>query len=649
MPSMKKPTKAPKTVPGTVSPPFQALLQQAQRLFSQGRYRQALELAGHGLTLAPQNADWLNFAGVCAINLGDQDAAETLWRRAIALDCAPAETYFNLGLLLARRSHKEEAEQCYRQAIAIDPHHAAAYCNLGNLLADGSAAAACYRTALALDPRCEAAHYNLGNLHFKQGDWAEAEHCYRQALAANPADAQTHAKLGQLLAKRQQPAAAEQAYRQSIMLDPGCAEAYANLGLLLEDSRQLDEAERCLRQALALNPDSPEIFSNLGNLLAQNDREEEAELYHREALRLNPASAAAWCNLGVLLAIRKQDAEAEAGFRQALACNPEHALAQLNLGQLLLCMGRLEEGWAFHEARYAPNIPNQTTLMPAIDTAQWQGEPLTGKALLVLSEQGFGDAIQFCRYLPLLKELGAAGITLKCRAELQTLLATLAGVDAVTDRAAQDIPPHDFWTFLHSIPFRCNTTLYDIPARMPYLHALPERLARWAPRLPSAGFRVGLAWKGNRIHSNDARRSLAGLAFLKPLWSVTGVVFVSLQKGQGEDEASQPPADQPLLDLGAEIADFADSAAIVEQLDLVICVDTAVAHLAGALGKPCWVMLPDYKTDWRWRREGHDTPWYPHTMRLFRQAARDDWHTVVAEIAGALANLAAANCATAKT
>jgi len=537
-PAMKKPQKAPKTQPRTVSAPFQALLQQVQRLFSQGRYRQALELAGSGLTLAPQNADWLNFAGVCAIHLGEQDAAETFWRRAIALGCAPAETYFNLGLLLAQRHHKEEAERCYRRAISLEPRHAEAYCNLGNLLDDSSAAEACYRAALALDPGFEAAHYNLGNLHFQRGDWEAAEQCYRQALAANPADPQTHAKLGWVLANRRQPAVAEQAYRQAIALDPDCAAAYANLGLLLEDGQRLDEAERCLRRALELSPDSPEIFSNLGNLLAQHDREEEAEPYHREAIRLNPASAAAWCNLGVLLAIRKQDAAAEACFRQALTCNPEHALAQFNLGQLLLCMERLEEGWAYHEARYAPSIPNQTTLMPAIGMAQWQGEPLRGKALLVLSEQGFGDAIQFCRYLPLLKEQGAAQITLKCRAELKTLFATLAGVDALLDNAVQDFPPHDYWVFLHSIPFHCKTTLENIPVRIPYLHALPERLARWAARLPAAGFRVGLAWKGNRIHSNDARRSLAGLAVLKSLWSVPGVVFVSLQKGQGSRSAA---------------------------------------------------------------------------------------------------------------
>ena len=637
MPNMKKSRKSTKAKSRPVSAPLHALLQQAQSQFTQGRYRQALALAKRCLALDAHNLGLLNFAGVCAINSDDGDDAERFWRRAIALDGAFPETYFNLGLLLANRQRKEEAEQCYRRTISLAPQHAQAYCNLGNLLDDATQAEACYRAAVALDPQFEAALYNLGNLLLKRCEWEEAEQCYRRAIAANPADAQTHAQLGLVLAQRKHPAEAEQAYRHAIALDPECAEAHANLGLLLEDGQRLDEAERCLRLALAISPDSTEIVSNLGNLLAQSDRADEAEQCYREAIRLNPASASAYCNLGVLLATRQRDdLGAEKCFRQALACDPKHALTQFNLGHLLLALGRLEEGWAYHEARYAQGIPNQTTTMPTICAAQWQGEALTGKSLLAISEQGFGDAIQFCRYLPLLKELGAARITLKCRTELTPLFATLAGVDTLMDSSEEAVAPHDYWVFLHSIPFHCNTTLNNIPARIPYLHALPERLARWSPRLPSGAFRIGLVWKGNRIHSNDTQRSLADLAILKPLWSVPGVIFVSLQKGQGEDQALHPAADQPLHHLGGEMADFADSAAIVACLDLVICVDTAIAHLAGALGKPCWVMLPDYKADWRWLRERNDTPWYPQSMRLFRQTVRGDWNPVVADITRAL-------------
>ena len=631
---MKKSTKIKSPLPPAQ---FHALLQQAEYLLSLGQYQQAFLLAKHCLKLDPQNAGLLNFAGICAINLGKPDDAEQSWRHAIALGLANPDTYFNLGLLLARRQQKAEAEQCYRRAISLDPRHAQAYCNLGNLLGDGMEAEACYRTATVLDPCFEAAYYNLGSMQWRRGAWEEAEQCYRQAIAINPMSAEMHAKLGYVLTKRRRLVEAEQSYRQAITLDPGCAEAHTNLGLLLEDQQRLDEAEQYLCRALAISPDSAEVYSNLGNLLAQRDRTGEAEQCYRKALLLDPASAVAYCNLGVLLAIHKRDdVAAEKCFRQALDCDPGHALTQFNLSQLLLSIGRLEEGWVYHEARYSQSIPNQTTIMPEICAQQWQGEPLSGKSLLVLSEQGFGDAIQFCRYLPLLKARGATQITLKCRTELKTLFVTLSGVDFLVDGDEKDFPPHDYWVFLHSLPFHCKTTLENIPARIPYLHALPERLERWHLPDTGAGLRVGLAWKGNRIHCNDASRSLPGLSTLRSLWAVPGITFVSLQKGQGEDEALHPPVDQPLLNLGAEITDFADTAAIVEQLDLIICVDTSVAHLAGALGKPCWVMLPYYKTDWRWLREGSGTPWYPQTMRLFRQTTRDDWEPVVADITQAL-------------
>lgn len=635
---MKKPRKRASLQART---PLQTLLQDAEQAFIQGEHQQALLLARHCLGIEPHNPALLNFAGVCAITLGDQREAEAFWRRSAEIDPSNPTTHFNLGLLLSKRHQTAEAIQCYRRVLSLAPDNAPAYCNLGNLLGDSADAESCYRAATALDPAFEAAHYNLGNLLLQRDAWEDAAHCYRQALAAHPADPSTHAKLGLALAKHGDFDAAEQAYRLSIALDPGCLEAHANLGLLLEDKQMPEEAERCLRRALEICPDSPETCSNLGNLLAQQDRVDEAEQCYRQALLLNPASASAYCNLGVLLATHKPDAgEAETCFRQALVCNPTHALTRFNLGQLLLRAGRLEEGWAYHEARYARNIPNQRTFLPDIPTPQWQGEPLAGKSLLVLSEQGFGDAIQFCRYLALLKEQGATHLTLKCRTELKALFATLDGADEVGDGAAADFPPHDYWVFLHSIPLHCKTTLNNIPARIPYLHAPPERREHWASRLPGGGLRVGLVWKGNRMHSNDARRSLPGLAALRPLWAAPGVVFISLQKGQGEEEAAHPGAQQPLLDLGVEAVDFADTAAIVEQLDLVICVDTAVAHLAGALGKPCWLMLSDHKTDWRWLRGRSDTPWYP-TLRLFRQTTRDDWESVIGAVCDELTALSA--------
>ncbi|MEJ1959082.1 MAG: glycosyltransferase family 9 protein [Nitrosomonadales bacterium] len=212
---------------------------------------------------------------------------------------------------------------------------------------------------------------------------------------------------------------------------------------------------------------------------------------------------------------------------------------------------------------------------------------------MIHPEQGFGDYIQFARYAPLLKARGVSRLTVFCNPSLKALLESMGSIDAViTDLASA--PLHDYWSFPLSLPLYFGTTVDNIPATLPYLHALPERVERWHERLSQKGFRVGLVWKGNPGHKNDANRSLPGLAILAPIWTVPGVMFYSLQKGQGEDEANHPPPGQPVIPLGSDIRDFADSAAIVAQMDLVICVDTAIAHLAGALGKPCWVLLPAF-------------------------------------------------------
>jgi hypothetical protein len=244
--------------------------------------------------------------------------------------------------------------------------------------------------------------------------------------------------------------------------------------------------------------------------------------------------------------------------------------------------------------------------------------------------------IQFCRYASLLKAQGAARIAVVCHPALKTLFATLSGVDEVFS-LHDEVPKSawDFWTPPLSLPYYCGTRIDNIPANIPYLSADPVKVATWRARLPASGLCVGLAWKGNPRFENDKDRSLPSLDVLAPLGAVAGVHFVSLQKGPGEEEARCPPAGLSVLALGERIEDFSDTAAIIANLDLVISVDTAIAHLAGALGKPCWVLLPDYQTDWRWLSGRGDSPWYPG-MRLFRQPVGGGWGTVVAAVAAAL-------------
>lgn len=434
--------------------------------------------------------------------------------------------------------------------------------------------------------------------------------------------------------------AAETCFREAIGLVPNFAEAYANLGLLLDEAGSLSDAEHHYRQSISLDPDCGQTHLNLGAMLAGQKRFEEAEAAYRRALDLMPDSPAAWSNLGVLQACRKQERAAELAYRTAIGLDPDYRSAYFNLSYLLLRQGRFEEGWRCLESRgWYANL-EKTVLCP-----RWQGESLDGRSLLIGFEAGHGDMIQFCRYAKVLKAQGAARIAVICHPALKTLFATLDGVDVCyTFDETFPLSGWDCWTPPVSIPFHCHTRLDSIPADIPYLRADMQLAGKWSAVLSRecepSDIRVGLVWKGNPRFENDADRSLPGLTTLEPLSAIAGVRFFSLQKGTGEDEAANPPAGLRLVNLGPQIADFADSAAIVANLDLVICVDTAIAHLAGAMGKACWVLLPDYKTDWRWLIGRTDSPWYPGTMHLFRQPGMGDWASVIAEVGEAMQGFA---------
>lgn len=455
----------------------------------------------------------------------------------------------------------------------------------------------------ARSPQAEALFLD-GNQHMTGGDAAAAERCFREALAIAPA----------------------------------FAEALANLALLRERAGDVTVAESYYREALALRPDAVQVWLNLGVLLMNLKRFADAEAAGRRALQVAPDSPAAWSNLGVLLACLQRDDEAERCHRTALKLDDGFAMARFNLSYLLLRQGRYEEGWQCLEARkwYGG-------LAAHFDCPRWQGEALNGKAVVIGFEAGHGDMIQFCRYATVLKSMGAARVALVCHPGLKELFTTLAGVDEVyafdENVAAAG---WDFWTPPLSLPHFCRTRLDNIPAPIPYLSADPAKIARWSPLIPGARLRVGLAWKGNARFENDADRSLPALDLLAPLGAVAGVQFISLQKGAGEDEAARRPPGMDLQAVGHLLENFADTAAVIANLDLVISVDTAVAHLAGALGKPCWVLLPAYRADWRWLTARADSPWYPGTLRLFRQTAAGGWPAVITEVAAALRKLIAA-------
>lgn len=416
---------------------------------------------------------------------------------------------------------------------------------------------------------------------------------------------------------------AEQCFRNALNIDPNFSEAWANLGHLRARAGDLSYAEQCFLKALAQSPDLEAAVLMLGVLLMNKKRFDESEQLYRNYLRRHANSAPAWSNLGVLMASMKREQEAEQCYRTALIHDDEFNKASFNLSYILLRQQRWEEGWRRLEDRWQYPLLQKHFRFP-----RWRGEPLFGKSMMIGFEMGHGDMIFYARYIAELKTRGVSTISLICHPGLKRLFATLEGADHVYSLDDEVSPDGwDYWTPPMSLPHYCLTTSSTIPAPIPYLRADPALVEQWRSKLPKNGVRVGMVWKGNPLFENDADRSIASLAEFSPLLGIPGVHFISLQKGQGESE--KPPLGMPWTGLGPQLNDFADTAAVLQSLDLVISVDTAVAHLAGAMGKPCWVLLPDFRCDWRWLGQGGTTPWYPESMRLFRQCAEGDWAPVI--------------------
>lgn len=430
-------------------------------------------------------------------------------------------------------------------------------------------------------------------------------------------------------------AAAAQCYQQALAYDPVCPEVLANLAYAKEQQQDFSAASQYYHQALQhadpqAHPSQQQIYINAGALLTRCKAFAAAESIYRELLQQVPGSAAGWSNLGVLLAGLRRETEAEYAYRTALSLMPDYRTASFNLSYLLLRQERWQEGWQRLEAR-----TSQDALAKALPFARWQGESLHGKRILIVFECGFGDMLQFCRYARQLKQLGAAQTGLLCHPPLKRLLQTLPDADAVYGYD-ETLPDElwDVWVPIFSLPHLCGTRRATIPAQVPYLSATPQAAAHWHARLGQQPCRIGIAWQGNPQFETDQDRSLPGLSSLHSLLQQSGVQWVSLQKGPAAQQARDWQA-TPLFCADQELHDFADTAALISQLDLVISIDSAVLHLAGALGKPAFLLLPYYRQDWRWLASGQESPWYP-TVRIFRQRQDGDWAGVIREVQQAL-------------
>ncbi|WP_050451881.1 tetratricopeptide repeat protein [Candidatus Burkholderia verschuerenii] len=416
------------------------------------------------------------------------------------------------------------------------------------------------------------------------------------------------------------------------------------LGFALERQDAFDGAIEAYKNAVALNSEIVEAHNNLGNLLLRMIRPVEAESALRAAVALRPGEASLLCNLANVLSAQDRLEESEAMYRRALASDGRHANARFHLALLLLSQGRCEEGWQLHESRLDPTLPYQDIRLPELTYPQWQGESLQGKRIVVIVEQGLGDGIQFSRYFPLLKARGAARVTLVCWRPLIRLFSNMSGVDQCVDMN-DGIAPHDYWCCSLSLPLCFGTTFDSIPSSMPYLAPLPGDVAIWPRRLPESAPKVGLVWAGDprasspQLNEVDRLRSMRAVDFL-PLLSIPGITFISLQKGDAANvQLAELPAAMRPFDPMPDVTDFADKAAIIASLDLVISVDTSTAHLAGAMNMPVWI-LSRHDGCWRWLRDRDDSPWYP-SARLFRQRVPGNWGEVIERVVDELRKWAA--------
>jgi len=477
---------------------------------------------------------------------------------------------------------------------------------------------------------------------FTEGRYTEVESVGQQMTERFPLHGFGWKALGTALIHMGRTNEALMPMRKASTLMPEDLEAKDNLGNAQFHFGQFDEALSSYRRALEISPHYAKSWNNLGNVQRALGQLDEAAASFSKALEINPNYHNGHNNLGAVLQDLGQLDAAVASYHQALKIKPDFAKAHYNLGHVTLLLGKFAAGFRRYESRFDSTVDSNLVSRPKITFPQWQGESLLGKSLLVWYEQGIGDQIQFCRYLPTLRDKGTRRITLVCAAPLKSLLKRLDDADEVlTIAEAENAPTHDYWTFPLSLPLYCNTTLGNIPTAIPYLYAddnYQQDMAIQLANIPE--FKVGVCWQGGKAYPKDAERS-PGLEPFRKLFTANGVRFATLQPDSRDQFLLA--AGSAVLDLGHEIdagtPPFEETAALIMNLDLVITCDTSIGHLAGALGRPVWVVLP-FVPDWRWMMDREDSPWYPNT-RLFRQKNRGDWGELFERVAQRLESVIA--------
>lgn len=563
-----------------------------------GHLGQAEELYRRILSEEPENPAVLHLLAALAHQKRQDNVALDLVRRAIARDAGVAEFHNTLGAILQAVGKSQEALDAYRRAALLKPDYAEAYNNMAMVLQNCgkcSQAIENYNQAVELAPDCAEIHYNLANALQSEGRHSEAADSYRRALKLKRDYAAAFNNLAITLREQGDIEQATENYRQAVRLEPDCARYRSNLASILQYQGRLAEAVAQCERTISLEPDCAEAYHNLASVLRDQGRCGEAVEQNRRAIRLRP----------------------------------EHAETHWNQAIAHLLNGDFSEGWKEYEWRRKTDW-DASAYPHTHRKPRWDGESLAGKRLLVYCEQGLGDCIQFVRYLPMVKAMGAA-VIFEAWPSLCGLLKEFDGIDELVELSfeTRTRAQFDCCASIMDLPGIFGTTEGTIPASAPYIHADPARVEHWRRKLAGPDFKVGIVWAGSARHANDHNRSCS-LEHFAPIGQIEGVKLYGLQKGEPARQADELAGKVAVENLAEHFADFTDAAAAIECLDMVVSVDTAVLHLAGAMGKCVWALLP-FAPDWRWMLGRADSPWYP-TMKLFRQEEWGDWNSVFRKV-----------------
>ncbi|MBF0328316.1 MAG: tetratricopeptide repeat protein [Nitrospirae bacterium] len=545
------------------------------------------------------------------------------------------ENDINLALKELESGNFSTAENIYSSILLKDPSNPVILNNLGNLFktkGEREKSIEYFKKALIAAPTSPELNFNLANMLYESGHIDEAVTHYKMAIALEPEFKLAYNNIAEALKEIGCFDEALYYLQQVLKIEPNYTAAHMTMGNIFTAMRRLDDALDSYHNALDIEPHNHYALYNMANIRKITGSISEAIDIYREALKLKPDYSDAWSNLGAAFKSCGNISEAITCYRKAIELSPDNEDAHLNYAIALLLSGNFEEGWQEYEWRLKTR-----NVYCRKNCKEWSGDTLNGETILLYADQGYGDTLQCARYIPMVKAMGAGKIILECQPELISLMRSIDCIDHISPRKSE-LANFDLCSALFSLPRIFNKN--NIPASVPYLKADEKTIGKWSERIKSVGesIRVGLVWAGSPTYREDKFRSL-DLKTLLPLLTLKdcGISFFSLQTGAAANEIMDIPENLRPIELSGEINDFSDTAAIMEQLSLIITVDTASAHLAGALGEPVWTLIPE-DPDWRWLLERNDSPWYP-TMLLFRKEKNDDWQNLILRLSTKLKKL----------